>query len=147
MMTCVKDLMSTDMFVLYAEDNLLSAEEMMQWKRIRHLPVVDRASNLQGLITHRDILRASISTIVELSSGERRAAQAGILIQDIMRTDVLTIGPEADIKDAARVMLNQKIGCLLVVEERQLVGILTEADFLKYVLDETRTAGSPVTLN
>lgn len=143
----VKDLMSTDVFVLYTEDNLLSAEEMMQWKRIRHLPVVDRDSKLQGLITHRDILRASISTIVELSSGERRAAQAGILIQDIMRTDVLTIGPEADIKDAARVMLREKIGCLLVVEERQLVGILTEADFLKYVLDDTPLTDSAVTLN
>jgi CBS domain-containing protein len=48
----------------------------------------------------------------------------------------LTIGPEAHIKDAARVMLEEKIGCLLVVQDRQLVGILTEADFLKYVLDE-----------
>jgi CBS domain-containing membrane protein len=133
----VKDLMSTDVFVLYAEDSLLIAEEMMQWRRIRHVPVVDRESNLQGLITHRDILRASISTIAELSSGERRAVQAGIMLQEIMRTNVFTIGPEADIKDAARVMLEEKIGCLLVVQDRQLVGILTEADFLKYVLDET----------
>ena len=62
--------------------------------------------------------------------------QAGIMLQEIMRTHVFTIGPEADIKDAARVMLEKKIGCLLVVQDRQLVGILTEADFLKYVLDE-----------
>lgn len=143
----VKDLMSTDVFVLYAEDSLLIAEEMMQWKRIRHVPVVDRESNLQGLITHRDILRASISTIAELSSGERRAVQAGILLQDIMRTDVLTVGPEADIKEAARVMLEEKIGCLLVVQDRQLVGILTEADFLKYVLDETAWSMDAMSLN
>jgi CBS domain-containing protein len=129
--------MSTDVFVLYADDSLLIAEELMQWKRIRHVPVVDGESNVQGLITHRDILRASISTIAELSSGEHRAVQAGIMLQEIMCTDVLTVGPDADIKDAARVMLEEKIGCLLVVQERQLVGILTEADFLKYVLDET----------
>ena len=143
----VKDLMSTDVFVLYAEDSLLIAEEMMQWKRIRHIPVVDRESNVQGLITHRDILRASISTIAELSSGERRAAQAGILLQDIMCTDIFTVGPEADIKEAARVMLDEKIGCLLVVEDRQLVGILTEADFLKYVLGETGQSIDAILLN
>ncbi len=135
----VRDLMSQDVFVLYADDNLLFAEEMMQWKRIRHIPVVDRESNVQGLITHRDILRASISTIAQLSRGERRAAQAGILLRDIMRTRVFTIGPRADIKDAARVMLRQKIGCLLVVQEGQLIGILTEVDFLKYVLDDIAT--------
>lgn len=132
----VRDLMSTDIFVLYVDDNLLLAEEMMQFKRIRHVPVVDREGTLQGLITHRDILRSSISTIAELSNGERREAQASIRLRDIMRTQVLTIGPDADIRSAARVMLDKKIGCLLVVAHRQLLGILTEADFLKYVLKE-----------
>lgn len=132
----VRDLMSTDIFVLYVDDNLLLAEEMMQLKRIRHIPVVNREGDLQGLITHRDILRASISTIAELSSGERREVQASIRLRDIMRTHVLTISPDANIKSAARVMLDKKIGCLLVVAYRQLLGILTEADFLKYVLKE-----------
>jgi CBS domain-containing protein len=129
----VRELMSTDLFVLYVDDNLLLAEEMMQLKRIRHVPV-DREGHLQGLITHRDMLRASISTIAELSSGERREVQASIRLRDIMRTQVLTISPDASIKSAARVMLDKKIGCLLVVAYRQLLGILTEADFLKYVL-------------
>ncbi|MEE8289974.1 MAG: CBS domain-containing protein [Candidatus Tectomicrobia bacterium] len=132
----VRELMTEDVFVLFADDTLLLAEGMMQWKRIRHVPVVDRESNLKGLITHRDILRASISTIAQLSSGEKRAAQACILLKDIMQTSVLTISPEADIKEAARVMLGEKIGCLLVADCGQLVGILTEADFLKYVLDD-----------
>src|SRR5918992_799946 len=125
----VRELMSTDIFVLYVDDNLLLAEEMMQLKRIRHVPVVDQEGNLQGLITHRDILRVSISTIAELSSGERREAQASIRLRNIMRTHVLTISPDADIRSAARVMLDKKIGCLLVVAYRQLLGILTEADF------------------
>jgi CBS domain-containing membrane protein len=131
----VKDLMSKDVFVLYADDNLLLAEEMMQWKRIRHVPVVDRHSNLKGLVTHRDMLRASISTLAQLSRSESREAHTHILLQDVMQTQVFTIRPEADIKEAARVMWREKIGCLLVAEEGQLVGILTEADFLKYVLE------------
>ena len=135
----VKDLMSRDVFVLYADDNLLLAEEMMQWKRIRHVPVVDRHYNLKGLVTHRDMLRASISTLAQLSRSESRAIQTHILLQDIMQTQVFTISPEADITEAARVMWREKIGCLLVAEQGQLVGILTEADFLKYVLENDAT--------
>jgi CBS domain-containing membrane protein len=135
----VKDLMSRDVFVLYADDNLLLAEEMMQWKRIRHVPVVDRYYNLKGLVTHRDMLRASISTLAQLSRSESRAIQTHILLQDIMQTQVFTISPEADITEAARVMWREKIGCLLVAEQGQLVGILTEADFLKYVLESGAT--------
>ena len=132
----VKDLMSKDVFVLYADDNLLLAEEMMQWKRIRHVPVVDRHYNLKGLVTHRDMLRASISTLAQLSRRESREIQTHILLQDIMQTQVFTIRPEADITEAARVMWQEKIGCLLVAEQGQLVGILTEADFLKYILEK-----------
>jgi CBS domain-containing membrane protein len=130
----VKDLMSKDVFVLYVDDNLLLAEEMMHWKRIRHVPVVDRQHNLKGLVTHRDILGASFSTIARLSGSETQEIQTYILLQDIMRTSVFTIGPEADIKDAACLMLREKIGCVLVAEDEQLVGILTEADFLRYVM-------------
>jgi CBS domain-containing membrane protein len=132
----VKDLMSKDLFVLYADDNLLLAEEMMQWKRIRHVPVVDRHYNLKGLVTHRDMLRASISTLAQFPRNDTRTMQIHVLLQDIMQTQVLTISPDADIKEAARVMWREKIGCLLVAEQGQLVGILTEADFLKYVLQQ-----------
>jgi CBS domain-containing membrane protein len=131
----VRDLMSKDVFVLYADDNMLLAEEMMHWKRIRHVPVVDRQHNLIGLVTQRDVLRASISTIAQLSQSETREVQTHILLKNIMRTSVLTISPTADIKEAARVMLDEKIGCLLVAEHNHLVGILTEADFLKFVLE------------
>jgi CBS domain-containing membrane protein len=132
----VKDLMSKDLFVLYADDTLLLAEEMMQWKRIRHVPVVDRHYNLKGLVTHRDMLRASISTLAQFLRNETRTMQTHVLLQDIMQTQVFTISPDADIKEAARVMWREKIGCLLVAERGQLVGILTEADFLKYVLQQ-----------
>jgi CBS domain-containing membrane protein len=135
----VKDLMSKDVFVLYADDNLLLAEEIMQWKRIRHVPVVDRHSNLKGLVTHRDMLRASISRLAQLSRSASREIYTHILLQDIMQTQVFTISPEADITEAARVMWREKIGCLLVAEQGQLVGILTEADFLKYVLENDAT--------
>lgn len=136
----VKDLMNKDVFVLYADDTLLLAEEMMQWKRIRHVPVVDRHYNLQGLVTHRDLLRASISTLAQLSRRESRAVHTHIQLQDVMQTQVFTISPEADIKEAAQVMWQEKIGCLLVAEHGQLVGILTEADFLRCVFENDSTA-------
>jgi CBS domain-containing membrane protein len=98
--------------------------------------VVDRHYNLKGLVTHRDMLRASISTLAQFPHHETRAMQTHVLLQDVMQTQVFTISPDADIKEAARVMWQKKIGCLLVAEQGQLVGILTEADFLKYVLQQ-----------
>ena len=62
------------------------------------------AYNLKGLVTHRDMLRASISTLAQLSRSETRDIQAPILLQDIMQTQVFTISPGADIQEAARVM-------------------------------------------
>jgi CBS domain-containing membrane protein len=85
------------------------------------------------------MLRASISTLVQLSHSESREIQTHILLQDIMQTQVFTISPEAAITEAARVMWREKIGCLLVAEQGQLVGILTEANFLKYVLENDAT--------
>jgi CBS domain-containing membrane protein len=135
----VKDLMTKNVFALYADDSLPLAEEMMDWKRIRHVPIVDRHHNLKGLVTHRDILRTSISTIAQFSRSRTQEVQTNILLQDIMQTSVFTISPDADVKEAARVMLREKIGCLLVAEHTQLVGILTEADFLKYVLESVES--------
>jgi CBS domain-containing membrane protein len=58
----------------------------------------------------------------------------GIPVREIMRAEVLTVGPGTDAREAAQIMLDRKIGCLPVVDGKRLVGILTEADFLRYLL-------------
>lgn len=131
----VREIMTASVVVVGVNDNLKIADDIMRWKHIRHLPVVDEENNVMGLITHRDLLRVCVSTLADISSQEQEALLRGIPVQEVMRREVETVAPEADVKEAARRMLDRKIGCLVVTEGRKLAGILTEADFVRYLLE------------
>ncbi|MFQ5599988.1 MAG: CBS domain-containing protein [Candidatus Krumholzibacteriia bacterium] len=131
----VRDIMSTPVFAVGHTDSLKVAEDVMEWKHIRHLPVIDEDGHLAGLITHRDLLRACVSSIAEIPQQEQDALLRGIPVREIMHGEVVTVEPESDAREAARTMLEKKIGCLPVVDGGKLVGILTEADFVSYLLE------------
>lgn len=126
----VKDLMSKDLFTLRSDHTLDLAEDVMGWQRVRHVPVINAKGELAGLLTHRDILKASVSSLAKLSETDQRELNRKIRIGDIMSKAVHTTTPETDLREAAAVMIDEKIGCLPVVDGKRLVGILTEADFL-----------------
>jgi len=130
----VRDIMTSPVFAVGHTDNLKVVEDLMEWKHVRHLPVIAENDRLVGLITHRDLLRACVSSIAGISRQEQDALLRGIPVQEIMKAEVLTVGPNADAREAAQIMLDRKIGCLPVVDGKRLVGILTEADFLRYLL-------------
>jgi len=130
----VKDLMSSPVFSLKESDSLHSARSLMNLQRIRHIPIVTVDNVFTGLITHRDILSATISQLADLDPETQKEIDSGIPIREIMRTDIATIASDAPLKDAAQILLNHKYGCLPVVEEGQLIGILTEADFLRLTI-------------
>jgi CBS domain-containing protein len=103
---------------------------------IRHLPVVDAANRLLGVLTDRDLRHHLFSpavfpalgmTSVDTLLGAARAA-------DLMVTDVVTVRPEQSLGEAARLMMTKKIGSLPVVEAGRLVGILTETDMLRTIV-------------
>jgi CBS domain-containing membrane protein len=130
----VRDLMSTPVVALFAEQTLPLAEDIMTFKHLRHLPVVDDNRHVVGLVSHRDILRAQISSLTGLSKPEARARQEDVRIQDLMTRDVWTVTPETLASVAGRTLLDHRFGCLPVVEGRFLVGILTERDFLRFAI-------------
>lgn len=130
----VKDLMSSPVFSLKESDSLHSARSLMNLQRIRHIPIVTVDNEFTGLITHRDILSATISQLADLDPETQKEIDSGIPIREIMRTDIATIASDAPLKDAAQILLNHKYGCLPVVEDAQLIGILTEADFLRLTI-------------
>ncbi|SOB57823.1 CBS domain containing protein [Pseudodesulfovibrio profundus] len=130
----VKDLMSSPVFSLKETDSLHSARSLMNLQRIRHIPIVTVDNVFTGLITHRDILSATISQLADLDPETQKEIDSGIPIREIMRTDIATIASDAPLKDAAQILLNHKYGCLPVVEDSQLIGILTEADFLRLTI-------------
>lgn len=129
----VRDLMTPKPFTIYEDDNLQLAEDMMQWRYIRHIPVIDHEGNLVGLLTHRDLLKASVSALAKFKREEMKRLNLMISAKDIMQKQVVTVSPEAQIQEAADLMLGNKFGCLPVVKKGKLIGIITEADFVKYV--------------
>jgi CBS domain-containing protein len=131
----VKDLMTTPVFSLRETDSLQSARALMDLQRIRHIPIVTVDNIFTGLVTHRDILAATISQLAEMDPETQREIDAGIPIREIMRSDIKTVDEDTSLKVAAQTLLNHKYGCLPVVHDGALRGILTEADFLRLTIN------------
>jgi CBS domain-containing membrane protein len=126
----VRDIMSTDVTTLAPTDSLAVAEELMNVERVRHLPVVD-GDVLVGLVSRRDLLGASISTLQNPSEDEDLERKRHASVAEIMRGSLDTLGPDDDAVMAADRILAEKLGCLPVIDERHhLLGIVTEADFV-----------------
>lgn len=98
---------------------------------VRHMPVV-RAGKLVGVVSERDLLRASLSNLSGLASEQRRAFLQVVEIKRVMSAPPIVIQASATPERAALVMAERKIGCLPVVDDDDLVGIVTETDLLRY---------------
>jgi len=139
MNTCVRDVMTKGPITIDPEAPLETAAAVMREREVRHLPVVDEAGRLIGMITDRDLRGALLAPVLaeHLSGAAQRrlrglgAALGNLRVRDAMTWDAVTIGPEAPIARAAAIMFEGRIGSLLVMERERLVGIVTERDVLK----------------
>jgi CBS domain-containing protein len=131
----VDQYMTTDLFTVQASDPVEIVVNLMSWERIRHVLVEDNNHHLIGLVTARTLMRF-------LASG---GSLHDTPVSAIMRADVLTVTPEARTLDAIALMRRYRYGCLPVVQDGQLVGILTEEDFMNVAskLLEQQLAGRP----
>ncbi len=127
----VREIMSAPPVTVDRSDTLAFAEELMNIERIRHLPVVD-GDVLLGLITQRDLLAASISTISQPSEEEDLELKRRVEVGHVMRGVLETARPDTPVERAAQTMLAEQLGCLPVIDERHhLVGIVTSSDFVR----------------
>jgi CBS domain-containing membrane protein len=131
----VRDLMTESVITLKIDDNLATLYDLMDSGHVRHVPVVDRDGDLVGLVSHRDLLAHALSQETDLPMSVQRDILGGIRVEEIMTSDVETTHPDADIREAAQTMLENKYGCLPVMEGAHLVGILTESDFVRFVAE------------
>ena len=129
--TRVRDIMPRKMVTVSESDALSTVEDIMTLGRVRHMPVV-KAGRLTGVVSERDLLRASLSNLTGFGSDERRAFLHAVEIARVMSVPAITIDPEASVEDAAHIMAERKIGCLPVVEDEELLGLITETDILRY---------------
>jgi CBS domain-containing protein len=126
----VKDLMQTDVVTIRPTDALEVADTFMRAGLIRHLPVVDADNRLVGLVAQADLLKASAS---------EKEGVGTVAARDVMVTDITTIAPDAEIVEAVDLLAAGRLGCLPVVGNSRLVGILTETDCLRYLSDLLKT--------
>ena len=120
----VSEFMITDIFTVQKEDILELVAEMMDWRKIRYAPVEDTKGNLSGLITSRLLLR-------HLIHNKSFNGDSPTTVKDVMVKKPITISPNANILEAMEKMRDNKVGCLPVVQDGELVGLITEMDFLR----------------
>jgi CBS domain-containing protein len=123
-MLTVEELMSRNLVTLEEGDDLVRGDDLLAVNNIRHLPVV-KDGKLVGLVSHRDLIRA-------MARHERTPGAPPVMVRDIMTRGVETLKPKSAVREAIHKMLDNKFGCLPVVEDGgQLVGIITETDIIR----------------
>ena len=116
----VNQIMSTDLFTVRQDDLLDFVSNIMNWRKIRHIPVENEKGELVGLITSRNLIQYLCKRNREHES-----------VESIMTKDPVTVSPDTSISEALRLMLDFNVGYLLVVQNKRLAGILTEHDLVK----------------
>ena len=131
----VEQVMSRHILSIKEGDNLAAAYDIMAAAAVRHVPVVNENKELVGLISQTDLAQHAMSQFAALTADEKERELSKIKAADIMVKQVEHAYLAQDIRDAGKTMLDNKYGCLPVLRGMELVGILTEADFVKYIVE------------
>lgn len=127
----VESAMQRDPVCVEPEARLDFVDDIMNVGRVRHMPVVSNGT-LVGVVSHRDLLAASLTKVLDFDKEARRIFMRSVEVSEAMTKNPLAIGPSAKLREAAKILLERKIGCLPVVDaERRVVGLLTETDLLR----------------
>lgn len=127
----IEAIMRTEFASLRPEDRLDLADQVMKLGRVRHLPVLDGDGRLVGIVSNRDLLEASLTSVLSFETSERRGFLRSIGVSEVMKAEVETVGPHTALGVAAGRIVRNKIGCLPVVrEDGTMVGLVTETDLL-----------------
>jgi len=130
----VRKKMKKDLVTISKDERMTVAKKILKEKNIRHLPVVD-GKRLVGLVTNMDIRKSEASPATSLEVRELHYLLDKLTVGEIMTRNVITISPDISIEEAAILLHDNKIGCLPVVEDGNLVGILTENDVMEILIE------------
>ncbi len=125
----VADVMTRDFVSVRPDERLDLVEDVMRLGRIRHMPVIDRG-RLVGIVSQRDVLAASLSSERDFEAVERRSFIRSLQVNAVMTRDPIVIAPDASLAAAARRMTEHRIGCLPIVENGEVQGVVTLTDLI-----------------
>ncbi len=132
-MAQLSDIMNRGLITVDKHASLRRARRILDQHRIRHLLVMD-GKRLVGIVTDRDLRQAAPSSKLPLTTSEREEFMDELKVAEVMSRKLITASPDTTVREAARVMVSEKIGCLPVVSGNQLVGIVTETDLLEVLV-------------
>ena len=127
----VKDRMTPSPMTATEDTSFEEALHMMKEKKVRRLPIVDKGGHLTGIVVQKDLFSASPSKATSLSVFEVHYLLSKLKMKDVMTKGVISVAEDCPLEEAARIMVDSKIGCLPITKEGRVVGIITETDIFK----------------
>ena len=134
-MITVHDMMTAELYTLKETDSISAARILMTEKHIRHIPIVNDDGELVGLVTQRDLLAAGISKLADVKDGQRTEFEASVPLKKIMTTELSVVHEHMNLRQAALRLQAYKYGCLPVVSDGELKGIITDSDFVAVAIN------------
>ena len=134
-MITIDEFMSSKPYTLRETDTLNDAVRIMTEKHIRHIPVTDNDNHVIGLVTQRDVLAATEPRLQQQVNSSSRHDNEEILLADMMIREVSVIQKSDSLRRAALYIQSHKYGCLPVISDDRLVGIITDSDFIDIAIN------------
>ena len=143
-MLSVAEIMTREPYTLGPDDTLADARKLMAEHHIRHIPIVSGDGTLVGLVSQRDVLAAEDSSVLH-QAGDPESSEAYVALSSVMTSPVQTVDEHAGLRGTAMHLQKNKMGCLPVLNEGRLVGIITDSDFVAIAINlmEQLEAGEP----
>ena len=134
-MITIEEFMTPDPYTLRQSDSINDAWEVMIGKHVRHIPITDEDNHVLGLVTQRDVLAATDPGAIREAKTASHEVKSDLTLSEIMIRDVTVIRKEDSLRQAALYLQTHKYGCLPVVVDDRLVGIITDSDFIEIAIN------------
>ncbi len=131
----VSEVMTKEVQALHMDDPVEKACNLMALGNFRHIPVLGSEKKLIGLISHRDLLRYGVSHFVNDHLKRQSELDQKVRLKDIMSSPVKTVHPNDSLRHCGLLLQSHRYGCLPVVVDGQLVGIVTDTDFVSIAIN------------
>lgn len=129
-MKTVADIMTKNLVTLELQATLLDAHELMRDKGVRHIPVMD-AGQYAGMLTQKTIMAQVIRLLVKFGGNALERREGQLPVAELIDREAATVAPNQPLAEVADFFLSHKHGCLPVLENNELVGIVTSSDFVR----------------
>ena len=133
--TPVSKIMTRDVITLNLNDNMELAEKLFETKHIRHITIVN-GMKVVGMLSHTDLMRISFSDLDEEENEINSVVYDLFTIEQVMAKSVISVTSETTIKEAAEILTKHEFHAVPVVDDDELVGIVTSTDLIQFLLDQ-----------